>query len=138
MSSSIHFRTVTNALARIIVSIDLIFSDLSLPIIRNARSFRALDLLINICALLRCKIRKNWYNHQLVEHGTSICMVMYGVNLQSSPNLLLAFFIAVFGCEFRFRLGSMIQPRCEILPLCCKINSLITKADFNIHSVLPF
>ena len=53
---SIHFRTVTNALDRIIVSGDFILSDLSLPIIRHARSCSALDLLIKVCALLRCKI----------------------------------------------------------------------------------
>ena len=45
MSLSIHFRTVTNALDRIIVSGDFILSDLSLPIIRHARSCSALDLM---------------------------------------------------------------------------------------------
>ena len=49
MSPSIHFCTVTNALDRIIVSGDFILSDLSLPIIRHARSCSALDLLIKVC-----------------------------------------------------------------------------------------
>ena len=49
-------RTVTNVLDRIIDSRDLILSDLSFPIARHALSCRALDLSVNVCALLRCEI----------------------------------------------------------------------------------
>ena len=113
VSSSIHFRTVTNALDQIIVSGKFILSDLLLPIIRHARSCRALDLLIKVYALVRCKIP------QYIRISITIDLhsmeqasaVMYALNLQSSLNLLLAFLWLSSKCKFIFRLGSMIQPR---------------------------
>ena len=91
MSTSIQFRTVINVLDRIIDSGDLVLSDLWLPSIRHARWCIELDLLINICALLRCKIP------QYVRTGVIIDLqrmeqasaVMNGLNWLSSLNMLL-------------------------------------------------
>ena len=52
-----HFRTATSAFDRIFDLDDSILRDLSLPISRHAHLCIMLDLVINVCALLRYKIQ---------------------------------------------------------------------------------